>query len=91
MNRIEAKVRSARRRLVLGRFGQALCLTLFAGLLIAIVAIALPAIHFMDVDVETWNYSWIGGCLAAAFAALPLGWAVPPARCCFSSLIRCWL
>ena len=69
MNRIESKVRSARRRLILGRFGQALCVTLFAGLLIAIVAIALPAIRFMDVNVETWNYGWIGGCLAAAFVA----------------------
>ena len=69
MNRIEVKVRSARRRLILGHFGQALCVTLFAGLLVAIVAIALPAIRFMDVNVSTWNYSWIGGCLAAAFAA----------------------
>lgn len=69
MNRIEVKVRSARRRLILGHFGQALCVTLFAGLLVAIVAIALPAIRFMDVNVSAWNYSWIGGCLVAAFAA----------------------
>ena len=66
MNRIEAKVRSARRRLILGRLGRALCVTLFAGLLVAIVAIALPAIHFMDVNIETWNYGWIGGCAVAA-------------------------
>ena len=69
MNRIEAKVRSARRRLILGHFGRALCITLFAGLLIAIVAIALPAIRYMDLNVSTWNYTWIGGCLIAAFAA----------------------
>ena len=69
MNRIETKVRSARRRLMLGRFGQALCVTLFAALLIATVAIALPALRFMNLDIEVWNYSWIGGCLAAAFAA----------------------
>ena len=69
MNRIEAKVRSARRRLILGHFGRAFCITLFAGLLIAIVAIALPAIRYMDLNVSTWNYTWIGGCLIAAFAA----------------------
>ena len=60
MNRIEVKVRSARRRLILGYFGHALCFTLFAALLVAIVAIALPAIRYMDVNVSTWNYSWIG-------------------------------
>ena len=69
MNRIEVKVRSARRRLILGYFGHALCFTLFASLLVAIVAIALPAIRYMDVNVSTWNYSWIGGCLVAAFVA----------------------
>ena len=52
MNRIEQKVRSARRRLVMARFGQALSVTLFAGLIVATLAIALPALRFMDVDFE---------------------------------------
>ncbi len=45
MNRIETKVRSARRRLILGRFGQALCVTLFAALIGRILWTGLRAIR----------------------------------------------
>ena len=69
MNRIEMKVRSARRRILLGRFGHALCVTLFAALLVATLAIALPALRVMNVDFTTWVYSWIGGCSLAALIA----------------------
>lgn len=70
MNRVERKVRSARRRVILGRFGHALCITLFAALIVATLAIALPALRVMDIDFTTWAYSWIGGCsLAAVIAA----------------------
>ncbi|MGI9474007.1 MAG: hypothetical protein ACR2NZ_20880 [Rubripirellula sp.] len=69
MNRIESKVHSARRRMVLGRFGQALCVTLFAALLIATIAIAIPALKVMDVNFDTWIYGWIGGTTLAAFLA----------------------
>ena len=69
MNRIETKVHSARRRMILGRFGQALCVTLFAALIVATLAIALPALRVMDIDFDTWVYSWIGGCSLAALVA----------------------
>ena len=69
MNRIETKVHSARRRIILGRFGQALCVTLFAGLIVATLAISLPALRVMDVDFNSWVYMWIGGCSLAALIA----------------------
>ena len=69
MNRIETKVRSARRRIILGRFGQALCVTLFAALLVATIAVAVPALRVMDINFETWTYAWIGGATLAAFLA----------------------
>ena len=69
MNRIESKVRIARRRILLGRFGQALCVTLFAALVVATLAIALPALRVMELDFNTWAYSWIGGCSLAALIA----------------------
>lgn len=72
MNRIESKVRAARRRIVLGRFGRALCVTLFAGLIVSTLAVALPALRVMDVNFETWVYAWLGGSAAAAFVAAVL-------------------
>jgi hypothetical protein len=69
MNRIESRVQNARCRIILGRFGQALCVTLFAALIVATLAIALPALRFMNVDFTTWIYAWIGGCSVAALVA----------------------
>jgi hypothetical protein len=69
MNRIESTVRTARRRLVIGRFGKALCVTLFAALLLATIGVALPALRVMAVDFTTWVYAWIGGCTLAAVIA----------------------
>ena len=69
MNQVESKVRSARRRIMLARFGQALCVTLFVALLVATVAIAIPALRVMQVDFHTWVYSWLGGCSLAALLA----------------------
>ena len=66
MNQVESKVISARRRIMLARFGQALCITLFVALLVATIAIALPALRVMPVDFQTWVYSWLGGCALAA-------------------------
>ena len=71
MNQVESKVRSARRRIMLARFGQALCVTLFAAMVVATVAIALPALRVMPVDFPTWVYAWLGGSsLAAVLAAI---------------------
>ncbi len=66
MNRIESKVSSARRRIILGRFGTAICFALFAGLIVATIAIALPALRVMEIDFQTWTYAWIGGSILAA-------------------------
>jgi tetratricopeptide (TPR) repeat protein len=76
MNRIESKVRSARRRMILGRFGQALSVTLFAALIVATLAIALPALRAINIDFTSWVYSWIGGCVAAAVVAAAIYAAV---------------
>ncbi len=70
MNQVQSKVRNARRRIMLAKFGQALCVTLFVALIVATVAIALPALRVMPVDFHQWVYSWLGGCsLAAVLAA----------------------
>jgi chemotaxis protein histidine kinase CheA len=69
MNRIESQVRNARRRLILGQFGQALCVTLFAALIVATIAIAVPALRVMDIDFTTWVYAWLGGSSLAAMLA----------------------
>ena len=70
MNRIESKVQTARRRLVLGQFGRALCITLFVALIVATLAVAAPAIWPMEIDKQTWAYGWIGGSsLVAVIAA----------------------
>ncbi len=69
MNRIEYQVRAARRRLILGRFGHALCVALFVALIAATIAIAVPAIWVMEVDFQTWSYGWIGGAVVAALLA----------------------
>ncbi|MCG8653678.1 MAG: hypothetical protein MI861_27820, partial [Pirellulales bacterium] len=69
MNRIESQVHTARRRLILGRFGRALCVTLFAALIVATIAVALPAIRVMEIDYSTWNYAWVAGASVVALIA----------------------
>lgn len=69
MNQIEHKVTKARRRLILGRFGKALSVTLFAALVVATIAVAVPALRFIDVDFSVWTKAWIGGSILAALIA----------------------
>ncbi|TWU51020.1 hypothetical protein Poly51_43140 [Rubripirellula tenax] len=66
MNRIEQQVAIARRRLVLARFGKAFCVTTFVALIVATIAIAIPALRFMDVDFGAWTYGWVGGGVVTA-------------------------
>lgn len=66
MNRIESQVQTARRRLILGIFGRSLCVSLFAALIIATIAVAVPGFRTVTTDVQTWNTAWIGGCIVAA-------------------------
>ncbi len=79
MNEIESKVAKARRRLILGRFGRLCCLTVFAGLLIATVAIAMPALMAISIDQQNWAIGWViagvaGGLSVAAIVSL---WSAP--------------
>jgi len=79
MNRIERKVAAARRRLILARFGRTACITLFAALIVATIAIAVPAIVFVDVDYQSWVYGWVGGStLTAVFAAAAVALLTAP-------------
>lgn len=79
MNRIRSKVTSARRRIVLGIFGRALCVSLFVGMLAAILAVAVPAIWPLGVDYDRWMVTWVGGAVSAAVlsAAIFAWWAAP--------------
>ncbi|MDF1843123.1 MAG: hypothetical protein P1U77_16930 [Rubripirellula sp.] len=69
MNRIERKVRAARRRVILGRFGRAFCVSMFVGLIVATLAVSLPALRAMNVNFENWIYAWVGGATVAALLA----------------------
>ena len=71
MNRIESKVRDARRRLLLGQFGRTFAIFLFVAFLVAAVAIAAPAFRVIEMDHDSWNKAWvIGGALAALIGAI---------------------
>lgn len=79
MNRIEAQVRNARRRVILGKLGRTLCVTLFVALLIATLAVAAPGIWVMDVDVDFWNKAWIiGSAITSVVAAFVIALATAP-------------
>ncbi|EMI16667.1 putative membrane protein [Rhodopirellula maiorica SM1] len=72
MNQIESRVVSARRRLIFAQFGRNLCWTLFAAILVAVIAIAMPAIAVMEVDFSLWTNAWLiaAGVLAVLAAAV---------------------
>ena len=40
--------------------------TLFAGLIVATIAVALPALRVMEIDFQSWIYAWVGGSTLAA-------------------------
>ncbi|QEF96292.1 Chromosome partition protein Smc [Stieleria maiorica] len=81
MNRIESQVRNARRRLILGIFGRSLCVALFAALIVATIACAVPGIRAVEVDVQTWNTAWIvGSIVVAVLGALAYAVATAPSR-----------
>lgn len=66
MDQIRKQSRIARRRLVTERFFAFLPWTLSFGLLLAVVAIALPKVMYLPVDKVIWFASWAGGCAALA-------------------------
>lgn len=69
MNQIYMQVRRARRRLVLQRFGHLVSWTLFGALLIALIAIAVPKIWPVEVDLQLWTVAWAGGAFVAGLVA----------------------
>jgi len=66
MNRIESQVKTARLRLMLGTFGRSLCVALFAALIVASIACAIPGLFVIDVDTAVWNQAWVIGSIATA-------------------------
>lgn len=61
MNQIQAQVQRARRRLLLQRFGYTASWTLFAALLVAIVALAVPKIWTLPFNADLWGVLWVAG------------------------------
>jgi len=66
MDLLRRQVRRARRRLLLGRFVAAVTWTLFAALLVAVAAIALPKVFALGVDAARWPWFWLGGAVGLA-------------------------
>lgn len=69
MNRIERKVAAARRRMMLARFGRRLSVVLFAALVVATVAIAVPALVVLEIDFYRWAALWLSGAVLVAVTA----------------------
>ena len=70
MNEIKKQVSRAHRRILVGNFLTLACWTLFAGLLVATVAMAIPKIwHIAFLETagaaQAWVYGWVGGGLVA--------------------------
>ncbi len=56
-------------------------MTLFAALIVATIAVAAPAIWVMEVDFNTWAYTWIGGSIVAALlASVAYAFATAPSQ-----------
>jgi ABC-type transporter Mla subunit MlaD len=68
MDEIKRQVSRAQRRLVFQQFLFVMGWSLFATLLIAVIGLAVPRIWVIAVDRSTWDWSWIGGGIAAGFA-----------------------
>ncbi|MEM9827612.1 MAG: hypothetical protein AAF958_13555 [Planctomycetota bacterium] len=69
MSPIEKCIRAARTRLTLGRFGRALAISSFVGLIVATLAVLLPAVRPMEIDHAAWNQGWMIASAAGAVLA----------------------
>src|SRR6187431_226390 len=65
MEEINRQVGRAQRRLVLQQFLLVVGWSLFASLLVAAIGLAIPRIWALPIVQQTWDWSWIGGGLAA--------------------------
>jgi cation transport regulator ChaC len=66
MNAIQRQVEKARRRLILARFANLACWSLFAAWLVAALAILARSIWTLPWDIATWDWAWLGGTTVAA-------------------------
>src|SRR5262245_22733284 len=65
MEEIKRQVGRAQRRLVLNQFLTVIGWSLFASLIFAAIGLAVPRLWVINVAQQTWDWSWIGGGLAA--------------------------
>lgn len=65
MDEIKRQVGRAQRRLVVQQFLTVIGWSLFATLLLAAVGLAIPRLWVLHVDQQAWDWSWIGGGIAA--------------------------
>ena len=80
MNEIKKQVTRAHRRILVGNFLAVACWSLFAGLLIATLAMAIPKVwHFEFLGTseaaQAWSYGWVGGGLATGLL-FAIGWTL---------------
>ena len=65
MEEIKRQVGRAQRRLVFQQFLTVIGWSLFASLLVAVIGMAIPRLWVLNVQQQTWDWSWMGGGLAA--------------------------
>jgi hypothetical protein len=68
MDEIKRQVGRAQRRLILQQFLYVFGWSLFATLLIAAIGLAIPRLWVLNVEQQVWDWSWVGGGLAAGLA-----------------------
>ena len=67
MEEIKRQVGRAHRRLVLEQFLRVIGWSLFATLAVAAIGLAVPRLWIINVQQQAWDWSWIGGGIAAGF------------------------
>lgn len=79
MNQVQRRVLSARRRLIAGTFGRTLAITAFVALIVATIAVAVPAFRVVGVEYQAWALSWIIGSsvVAVTVAGIYAIWRAP--------------
>jgi hypothetical protein len=65
MDELQRQVRRASRRLLVSCLVHNLTWSLFAALLVALVAVTIRKFFPLDVAGRTWLWGWVGGCVAA--------------------------
>ncbi len=65
MDEIRKQISRAHRRLLLEQFLKVFGWSVFGALLVAVVALAIPKFFPLKFSGSVWNYSWLGGALAA--------------------------